>query len=97
MEDCFDKGLVMPFEHVKRTYVLPNQTFLCFSQLTSFLRATLGPKITLLVMNDVERLLYKGGGRYLEIIIVIIIEVHLKMYCLLLNEGVTFCCPSPSC
>ena len=50
----------MSFEHLKRKYNLPNQTFYCYLQLRSSLRAALGPEMTLPVMNDVERFLYDG-------------------------------------
>lgn len=61
LEDCFDKGLFMLFEHLKRKYNLSNQTFFCYLQLRSFLRANLGPKMTLPVISDVERFLYDGN------------------------------------
>ena len=51
----------MSFEHLKRKYNLPNQTFFCCLQLRSSMRANMGPEITLPVMNDVERFLYEGN------------------------------------
>lgn len=60
LEDCFDKWLLMSFEHLKRKYDLSNQTFFCYPQLGSFLRANLGPELILPVVNDVERLLCEG-------------------------------------
>lgn len=44
LEHCFSKGLLMVFEHLKRTYGLPNQTLFCYCQLRWFLRAKLGPE-----------------------------------------------------
>jgi len=77
LEDCFDKRLFMPFEHLKRKYNLSNQTFFCYLQLRSFLRANVGLEMTLPVMTDVERFLCDGNTH----------KFISKMYCLLLNDG----------
>ena len=77
LEDCFDKGLLMSFEHLKRKYSLPNQTFFCYLQIRSFLRANLGPEMILPVMNDIEKFLYEGNTcKFIS-----------KMYHLLMNKG----------
>lgn len=36
LKDCFDKGLLVPFEHLTRKYDLSNQSFFCYLQLRSF-------------------------------------------------------------
>lgn len=43
LEDCFDNGLFMTYEHMKKKYDLSKQTFFCYLQLSSFLRSNLGP------------------------------------------------------
>lgn len=39
----------------------PAKTFFCYLQLRSFLRTTLGPKMTLPVLSDIEKLLHEGN------------------------------------
>ncbi|KAI9520314.1 hypothetical protein NQZ68_018621, partial [Dissostichus eleginoides] len=51
----------MSFEQLKRKYDLSNKTFFCYLQLRSFLRANLGPGMTLPVLTDVEKLLHEGN------------------------------------
>lgn len=77
LEDCFDKGLLMSFEHLKRKYNLSNQTFFCYLQIRSFLRANLGPEMILPVMNEVEKFPYEGNTcKFIS-----------KTYRLLMNKG----------
>lgn len=67
----------MSFEHLGKKYGLPNQTFYSYLQLRSFLRANLGPDMTLTVLNHIERLLcQENTSKFIS-----------KMYRLLLHEG----------
>ena len=77
LEDCYKKRLLMSFEILKRKYDLSNKTFFCYLQLRSFLRANLGPGMTLPVLTDVEKLLHEGN----------VCKGISKMYSSLLNEG----------
>lgn len=43
VEDCFDNGLSMTFDHLKQKYNLSNQTLFHYIQLRSFLKANLCP------------------------------------------------------
>lgn len=62
LEDCYENGSLIYFEDLRRKYDLPNRSFFCYLQLRSFLKTTLGPKMTLPALSDLERLLLEGNS-----------------------------------
>lgn len=54
LEDCFEDGLFMSFEQLRRKYNLPSNTFFCYLQLRSFLRSTLNNNMTLPKLRELR-------------------------------------------
>lgn len=64
LEHCYEDGLLMSFEQLKRKCDLSNKHFFCYLQLRNYLINTLGTEMTLPVFSSVEDLLHDGQGSY---------------------------------